>query len=107
MASSVPNLNILPSKDYAIQYIRITSAHVYYNDTYVLLHTVPPSVEATVDRITAVQGDTVTLSCTATGIPTPTIDWYKNCDVNLCNFTVLAPHCNEHSIRMFYKFPGM
>ena len=32
-------------------------------------------MEATVDRITVVQGDTVTLSCTATGIPTPMIDW--------------------------------
>ena len=39
-------------------------------------YAVPPSVEATIDSITAVQGDTLTLSCVAAGIPTPTIDWY-------------------------------
>ena len=44
--------------------------------TAVFYHVVPPSVEAMVDSTTAVQGDTVTLSCVATGIPTPTIDWY-------------------------------
>lgn len=54
--------------------IKVTIVRVYYVCTFC---TVPPSVEATVDRITAVQGDTVTLSCTATGIPTPTIDWYN------------------------------
>ena len=38
---------------------------------------VSPSVQATVNSVTTVEGDTVTLSCTATGIPQPTIEWYK------------------------------
>ena len=52
---------------------------------------VSPSVQATVDSVTTVEGDTVTLSCTATGIPQPTIEWYK-LSVNSLYYVVLCTH---------------
>ena len=58
-----------------IMYICVVKYSNYWI-TSVFCCAVPPSVEATTDSITAVQGDTLTLSCVATGIPTPTIDWY-------------------------------
>ena len=52
----------------------------------------PPSVQATVGRVTAVEGDIVTLSCAATGIPQPTIEWYKlNVYCAMCS--IYTVHC--------------